>query len=131
MDEVLAFLKKTDTYFLATTEGDQPRVRPFGTINQYNGRLYIQTGKNKDVSKQIAANPKVEICAWQGADWLRVQAVLVDDPSLEAQQDLLNDYPVLQDRYKAGDGNNQVFYLKDVTATFYSFEAEAPRVFKF
>lgn len=133
MDEVLEFLKKTQTYFLATVEGDQPRVRPFGTINKYNDKLYIQTGKIKDVSKQIAANPLVEICAWAGADWVRIAATLVDDESIEAQQSLLDDYPVLE-MYKAGDGNNQVFYLKDVTASFFSFGSEppaTPRVVKF
>lgn len=133
MDEVLEFLKKTKTYFLATTDGDQPRVRPFGTIHKFEDKLYIQTGKVKDVSKQIAANPKVEICAWSGGDWVRIQATLVDDERIEAQQSLLDAYPELV-MYKAGDGNNQVFYLKDATASFFSFGAEppgAPRIVEF
>ncbi|MDR1089385.1 MAG: pyridoxamine 5'-phosphate oxidase family protein [Coriobacteriales bacterium] len=134
MDEVLEFLKETKTYFLATVEGDQPHVRPFGTIHRYNGRLYIQTGRSKEVSHQIAVNPQVEICAWAGADWVRIKATLVDDESMEAQQSLLDDYPELQPMYKAGDGNNQVLYLKDATASFYSFGSEppaAPRVVTF
>ncbi len=134
MDEVLDFLKKTQTYFLATVEGDQPRVRPFGTIHKYEDKLYIQTGKSKDVSAQIAANPRVEICAWQGGDWLRIAATLVDDPSVEAQKSLLDEYPQLQAMYQPGDGNNQVLYLKDATASFYSFGSEppaAPRVVTF
>ncbi|MDR1359126.1 MAG: pyridoxamine 5'-phosphate oxidase family protein [Coriobacteriales bacterium] len=134
MDEVLEFLKETKTYFLATVEGDQPHVRPFGTIHKYQNKLYIQTGRSKEVSRQIAANPQVEICAWAGADWVRVKATLVDDESLEAQQSLLDDYPELAGMYKAGDGNNQVLYLKDATASFYSFGSEppaAPRVVVF
>ena len=134
MDEVLEFLKKTDTYFLATVDGDQPHVRPFGTIYKFNDRLYIQTGKKKDVAKQIAANPKVEICAWAGEDWLRVRATLVNDESIEAQQSLLDEYPSLQEMYQAGDGNNEVLYLTDATASFYSFGSEppmAPRIVTF
>lgn len=134
MDEVLEFLKKTKTYFLATCEDKQPRVRPFGTIHKFEGKLYIQTGKSKDVSQQIAHNPKVEICAWLGADWVRIEATLVDDERVEAQESLLNDYPELHGVYQAGDGNNQVLYLKDSTASFYSFDQEppgAPRVLKF
>jgi uncharacterized pyridoxamine 5'-phosphate oxidase family protein len=134
MDEVCAFLKKTGTYFLATIDGDQPRVRPFGTAHIYDGRLYIQTGKSKDVYKQIIANPKVEICAWEGGDWVRIAATLVPDDSVEAQKSLLDDYPQLQSIYQPGDGNNQVLYLQDATASFYSFGAEppaSPRVVRF
>ena len=134
MDEVCEFLKKAETYFLATVEGDQPRVRPFGTANIYDGKLYIQTGKSKDIYKQIVANPKVELCAWQGMDWMRVAATLVCDDSIEAQKSMLADYPQLEGMYQPGDGNNQVLYLKDATASFYSFGSEppaAPRVIKF
>ena len=131
MQTVHDFLKKTGAYYLATLEGDQPRVRPFGTIHLFEGKLYIQTGKVKDVSKQIAANPQVEICAFDGdAAWLRVQATLVEDPRVEAMQSLLDDYPSLQGMYSATDGNCQVFYLQDATATFYTFGGE-PRAIKF
>jgi len=130
MDEVLAYLKKAGAYYLATIDGDQARVRPFGTAHVFDGKLYIQTGKSKDVSKQLAANPKAELCAFDGETWLRVAATLVEDPSVEAQKSLLDDYPQLQANYQPGDGNNQVFYLKDATATFYSFTSE-PRVVKF
>jgi uncharacterized pyridoxamine 5'-phosphate oxidase family protein len=121
MDEVYEFLKKVGAYYLATVEGDQPRVRVFGTIDLFEGRLYIQTGRGKDVSAQIAANPKVELCAFDGERWLRVTATLVDDPRIEAQQHLLDAYPELDGMYKAGDGNSQVLYLKDATATFTTF----------
>lgn len=134
MDEVLEFLKKAETYFLATTEGDQSRVRPFGTIHKYQDKLYIQTGKGKDVSKQIAANPKVEICAWDAPKWVRIEATLVDDESIEAQQSLLDAYPALQGMYAAGDGNTQVLYLKDAVASFFALDAEPsvpPRVVTF
>lgn len=122
------FIKQAGTYYLATVEDDQPRVRPFGTINLFEGKLYIQTGKVKDVSKQIAINPKIELCAFQNGDWVRVTAILVDDERIEAQESLLADYPSLQNLYAAGDGNNQVLYLKDVTATFSSFTKEQETV---
>ena len=131
MQEVHDFLKACKTYYIATVEGDQPRVRPFGTIHMFEGKLYIQTGKSKDASKQMAANPKIEICAFNGTgEWIRVQAVAVEDDRAEAQESMLDAYPMLRDRYKVGDGNTQVLYLKDATATIASFSAP-PRVFKF
>lgn len=130
MQEVYEFLKKCNTYYLATEEGDQPRVRPFGTVNIFEGKLYIQTGKVKNVAKQIALNPKVEICAFNGAEWIRIAATLVEDDRLEAQQSMLDAYPTLQGRYKAGDGNTQVYYLKEAEAVFSAF-ANAPRTVKF
>ena len=130
MQEIYDFLKKCGTYYLATVEGNQPRVRPFGTIDLFDGRLTIQTGKVKDVSKQIQQNPKVEICAFDGDRWLRVAAIAVEDPRLEAQEHMLAAYPSLQSMYKAGDGNTQIFALKKGTATFSSF-TEAPRTITF
>jgi len=130
MKEVYDFLKKCNTYYLATVEGDQPRVRPFGTINLYDGKLYIQTGKVKDVSKQIGANPKVELCAFDGEKWLRIAATLVNDDSIEAKKDMLENYPNLKAMYDAEDDNTQVLWLKDAVATFSSFTA-APKVVKF
>jgi uncharacterized pyridoxamine 5'-phosphate oxidase family protein len=123
MQEVYDFLKKCGTYYLATADGDQPRVRPFGTYHIYDGKLYIQTGKSKDVSKQMTANPKVEICAHdsENGTWIRIAATAVEDPRIEAIQSLLDAYPVLKGRYSADDGNTQVLYLKDATATFESF----------
>jgi len=130
MQEVYDFLKKCNTYYIATVEDNQPRVRPFGTVDIFEGKLYIQTGKVKNVSKQIGANPKVEICAFDGAKWIRVQAVAVEDDRIEAKQHMLDAYPSLQGMYKADDNNTQVLYLKDVTATISSFTEEA-RVIKF
>lgn len=130
MQEVYEFLKKAGTYYLATVEGDQPRVRPFGTANIFEGKLYIQTGKIKPCSKQMAANPKVEICAFTGGQWLRIAAKAIDDDRLEAKQAMLDAYPGLQGQYKADDGNTQVLYLADATATFSSFGG-ADRVVKF
>ncbi|EHQ89637.1 pyridoxamine 5'-phosphate oxidase family protein [Desulfosporosinus youngiae] len=130
MQEVFDFLKKCQTYYLATVDGDQPRVRPFGTVNIFEGKLYIQTGKAKDVSKQMLANPKIEICAFNGQEWIRVQAVAMEDDRVEAKQSMLDNYPSLQDRYSASDDNTQVLYLKDATATIASFTAE-PRTIKF
>ena len=121
MQEVYEFLKAAETYYLATVEGDQPRVRPFGTVHIFEGRLYIQTGRVKPVSKQIAANPKVEICAMKGGEWIRVAATLVEDDRVEARQSMLDAYPSLQAMYKADDGNTQVFYLRDAVATISAF----------
>ena len=130
IEKVCEFLKQSGTYYLATVEGDQPRVRPFGTAHLFEGKLYIQTGKSKDVSKQIAANPKAEICAFHKGVWLRVAATLVNDDRLEAKRDLLEDYPALQKMYSAEDDNTQVLYLQDATATFSSFTA-APETIRF
>lgn len=130
MERVAKFLKDAETYYLATVEGDQPRVRPFGTVNIFDGKLYIQTGKVKDVSKQIHANPKVELCAFKDGQWVRVAGELVEDERIEAKQAMLDAYPSLQGMYKADDGNTEVFYFKDAVATFSSFTA-APEVVKF
>ena len=130
MQRVADFLRNAGTYYLATVEGDQPRVRPFGTAHVFEGKLYIQTGKVKDVSKQIHANPKVEVCAFKDGKWLRVAGELVEDDRIEARQSMLDAYPSLQKMYKADDGNTEVFYFKDATATFSSFTDE-PEVVKF
>ena len=130
MQEVYEFLKKCNTYYLATVEGDQPRVRPFGTIDIFEDKLYIQTGKIKDVSKQIAANPKVELCAFGEGTWVRVAGTLVRDDRVEAKQHMLDNYPSLQQMYSATDDNTEVLYFKDATATFSSFTA-APKVVTF
>ena len=123
MKRVYDFLKAADTYYLATVEGDQPSVRPFGTVNIYEGKLYIQTGKVKPVSKQIAANPKVEICAYKDGSWLRVAGELVEDDRVEARKAMLDAYPNLRSMYDENDGNTQVLYFKDAVATFSSFTA--------
>ena len=130
MERVLKFLKEAGTYYLATTDGDQPRVRPFGTAVMFEGRIYIQTGKSKDVSKQLKANPKFEICAFKDGDWIRIAGTLVEDDRREARQAVLDDYPELQSMYSADDGNTQAFYIKDATATISSF-TKAPEIIKF
>ncbi len=130
MQEVYDFLKKCGIYYLATVEGDQPRVRPFGTADIFEGRLYIQTGKVKEVSKQIQANPKVEICAFADGKWLRVAGTLVRDDRVEAKRHMLDSHPSLKAMYSAEDDNTEVLYFKDATATFSSF-TEAPRTIKF
>lgn len=130
MKEVYDFLKKSETYYLATVEGSQPRVRPFGTVDIFEDKLYIQTGKVKEVSKQIAANPKVEICAMSEGKWIRIEAVLVSDDRIEAKKHMLDAYPSLKERYSAEDANTQVLYLKNATAVISSFSGD-PRVIKF
>ncbi len=124
MQRVYDFLKKANVYYLATMDGDQPRIRPFGTIDLFEGKLYIQTGKVKPVSKQMQANPKVEICAMNGGEWIRIEASVVRDDRVEAKQHMLDQYPSLQATYSAQDDNTEVLYLKDATASLCSFESE-------
>ena len=130
MDKVLKFLKDAEIYYLATVEGDQPKVRPFGTAHVFEGKLYIQTGKVKDVSKQLHQNPKAEICAFKNGEWLRVSGKLIEDDRNEARQSMLDAYPSLQKMYKADDGNTEVFYFENATAIFSSFTHE-PQIIKF
>lgn len=130
MERVYNFLKEAGTYFLATVDKDQPRVRPFGTVNIFEGKLYIQTGKVKDVSKQIHANPKVEISAFKDGTWIRVAGELEADERREAKQSMLDAYPELSGMYSADDDNTEVLYLKNATATFSSFTS-APEVVEF
>ncbi len=130
IDKVYYFLEDAKTYFLATVDGSKPRVRPFGTILLYDGKLYIQTGKSKDVSKQIAANPFVEICTFMNGTWLRISAELVNDDSRDVKAAMLDKMPELKAMYSADDDNTQVLYLKDATATFCSFTSE-PEVITF
>jgi uncharacterized pyridoxamine 5'-phosphate oxidase family protein len=130
--EVYDFLKGCANYYLATVEGNQPRVRPFGSLAIFEGRLYFQTGKVKDVSKQMSANPKIEICAYDGkGNWVRVQAVAVEDERREAKQFLLDAHPELKGMYSADDGNTQVLYLRNAVARFHSFSGGEPKVVEF
>lgn len=124
MEEVYEFLKNCGTYYLATVEGDQPRVRPFGTVDLFEDKLYIQTGLKKEVAKQMLANPKIEISAMYKGKWIRLAAQAVLDERVEAQAHLLVNYPSLEKMYQAGDGNTAVFYLKDAVADICSFTEE-------
>lgn len=130
MERVCNFLKEAGVYYLATVEGDQPRVRPFGTAHIFEGKLYIQTGKIKPTSRQLAANPKVEISAFHNGTWIRLSGVLVEDDRVEAKKSMLDAYPNLRGMYDENDGNTQVLYFKNATATFCSFTA-APETVTF
>jgi uncharacterized pyridoxamine 5'-phosphate oxidase family protein len=130
LEKVAEFLKVAGTYYLATVDGDQPRVRPFGTAHIFEGKLYIQTGKSKDVSKQLHANPKAEICAFKDGVWLRVAGELIEDDRREARASMLDAYPELRNMYSEDDGNTEAFYIQNATATFSSFTA-APEVINF
>ena len=121
MEEVYAFLKACGTYYLATMDGNQPRVRPFGTVDLYNGQLTIQTGRKKDVAQQMLTNPQVELCAFDGQRWLRLAAKAVEIPEVAAQEHMLDAYPNLRSMYAPGDGNTMIFALAEATATFSSF----------
>lgn len=129
MEEVLNFLRECGTYYLATVEWDQPRVRPFGTVNIFEGKLYIQTGKSKNVSRQIQVNPKVELCWFYDGEWIRVSWELVRDERVEAKKSMLDRYPELRGMYDENDHNTEVLYFQNATATIYSFTAE-PREIK-
>ena len=130
MQEVYDFLKECGTYYLATVDGDQPRVRPFGTVLLFEGKLYIQTGKVKDVSKQLHANPKAEICAFANGQWIRVAGELIADERREAKKAMLDAYPQLRGMYNEDDGNTEVFYFKNATASFSSF-THGPETYTF
>ena len=130
-EEAYKFLKQCKTYYLATCEGDQPRVRPFGTVDLFEGKLYFQTGARKAVSAQLNANPRLEICAFApNGEWIRVAAEAVLDPRIEAQKHLLAAYPELAGMYQPGDGNTEVYYLKNASVTIASFTAP-PKTYSF
>ena len=128
MEEVYEFLKKCGVYYLATVDGDQPHVRPFGTIDLFEGKLYIQTGKVKPVSAQMHANAKVEISGMADGKWIRLMAEAVEDDNVAAQEHMLAAYPSLQNSYKPGDGNTEVFYLKNAVAQICSFAEPAKEI---
>ena len=130
IEKVYGFLTEAQTFYLATVEGTKPRVRPFGAVLLQDGKLYLVTGKVKDVSRQISANPFVEICACMNGSWLRIAAELVDDESHDVKVAMLEKFPSLKGMYSADDDNMQMLYLKDATATFSSFTA-APEVISF
>ena len=130
MHEVYEFLKDAGTYYLATMDGDQPRVRPFGTIDLYDGGLYIQTGKVKDVANQLKVNPRVEISAMLDGRWIRLSAEAYLDDNIEAQVHMLDNYPSLKAMYTPGDGNTEVYYLCNASAAICSFTDE-PEVYQF
>ena len=130
MNRVYEFLKKAEVYYLATVENDQPRVRPFGTVNVFEGKLYIQTGKVKPTSRQLAVNNKAEICAFKDGAWIRVACELIEDDRFEAKKSMLDAYPNLRGMYDENDGNTQVFYMQNAVATVSSF-GSAPVVIEF
>ena len=127
MKEVYEFLKECGTYYLATIEGDEPRVRPFGTINIFEDKLYIQTGKIKNVYKQIEKNNNFEICSFKNGEWIRVSGKLINDDRVEAKKAMLDNYPDLRGMYDENDDNTSVLYFKDAKATIYSF-TEEPKI---
>ena len=128
MKSVYEFLKNADVYYLATVEGDQPRVRPFGTVNIFEGRLYIQTGKVKPTSRQLLQNPKAELCAFKDGEWIRVSCELVEDDRYEAKKSMLDAYPSLRGMYDENDSNTEVLYMKNAVAVFSAFGNESATV---
>ena len=130
MKEVYEFLRDSKVFYLATLDNDKPRVRPFGALNIYNDKLYIQTGKVKDVSKQMNINPNVEICSMNNGKWIRIEAKVVSDDNINAKRAMLDNNPELKSMYSAEDSNTEVLYLKDAKATIFSF-TESPKIIEF
>ena len=130
MEEVQEFLKECGVYYLATIDGDKPRVRPFGTAEIFEDHLYIQTGKSKNVSKQIEKNPKVELCGFKDGKWIRVTGKLVRDDRVEAKKNMLDKNPNLRGMYDENDPNTEVLYFKNAVAVISSF-TEAPKTIEF
>ena len=130
MEKVCQFLKDAGVYYLATCEGDQPRVRPFGTAHIFENKLYIQTGKKKPVARQLYTDPKAEICAFKDGKWVRVSGKLIPDDRVEAKKSMLDAYPELRGMYDENDDNTIVFYFEDALAVFSSFGA-APEEVRF
>ncbi len=128
LEKVISFLDNAGTYYIATVEGDQPRVRPFGTALVYNDKLYIQTGKVKDVSKQLNANPKAEICAFKDGTWIRISGELIEDETRTVKTLMLEKMPQLRGMYNEDDGNMQMLYFKNAKVTISSF-TKAPESF--
>ena len=130
MKEVYEFLKESKVFYLATVDNDKPRVRPFGAINIYENKLYLQTGKKKDVFKQIEKNNNVEVCAFDKGKWIRISGKLINDDRIDAKKDMLDNNPELRSMYNENDDNTAVLYFEDVTATIYSF-TDAPKTIEF
>ena len=124
MEEVRNFLKECGVYYLATIENDKPRVRPFGTCEIFEGHLYIETGKKKDVFKQIEKNNNVELCAFKDGKWIRVSGKLVLDDRIEAKKDMLDKNPELRNMYDENDDNTAVLYFENGKAVISSFTEE-------
>jgi uncharacterized pyridoxamine 5'-phosphate oxidase family protein len=130
MENVYEFLKACGSFYLATMDGDQPRVRPFGALDVFENKIYIQTGKEKNVFKQMKINPKIEICGMVDNKWIRIEAMVTEDNRTEARQHMLDANPNLKSMYAADDGNTVVLYLNNATATLSSFKDE-PKVIEF
>ena len=128
MEKVCKFLKDAGIYYLATDDNGQPKIRPFGTAHIFEGKLYIQTGKKKDVSKQLHKNPKAEICAFKDGTWIRLTCELIEDDRVEARKSLLDAYPDLRHMYDENDGNTVVYYFVSGTATFCAFGAPSEEI---
>ena len=130
MKEVFEFLKKCGAFYLATIDGDKPRVRPFGTINIFEDKLYLQTGKSKNVSKQIEKNPNVEVCGFVDGKWIRLEGKLIRDERRVAKKSMLDNNPTLRGMYSEDDDNTEVLYFENAKATISSF-TEAPKTIEF
>ena len=130
MEKALKFLKECGTFYIATVEGDQPRVRPFGAVCAFEGKLYITTNSRKKVYDQMMKNPKVELSGMVGGSWIRLAAEVVRDDRREARKAMLDDNPGLRNLYGEDDGILEVLYLKNASAEICSF-TDAPQRWTF
>ena len=121
MEEVFEFLKECGTYYLATIDSDEPKVRPFGTVDIFENHLYIQTGKSKETFKQLEKNNHAEICAFKDGRWIRVAGKLIVDDRVEAKKHMLDNYPELRNMYDENDSNTAVLYFESARAGIFSF----------
>lgn len=122
MKKTLEFLQESGTFYLATAEGDQPRVRPFGAVFEYEGKLYIATNNTKKCFKQMLENPKVEMCSMnKKGQWIRVTGEVANDDRREVKEFALQAVPSLKSMYSVDDGIFAVLYFTKGTATISSF----------
>lgn len=121
---VYDYLLANAPFFIATVDGNQARVRPFGALNIFEGKMYIVTSHAKRVAKQLAKNSNVELCAVNGTEWVRVAGTLVEDERVEAKKSMLDANPNLRSMYNENDENIAVYYFTNATATFSSYAGD-------
>lgn len=112
--EFVDFFQNAKMFFIATTEEDQPRVRPFGHLVEYHGQFYFNTGKHKNVYQQLMKNPKVEICAFDKGVWYRVAGCAAESDNEEIKQMMMEIDPVVKRNYGQDTSDLAIFGLVNV-----------------
>lgn len=128
MNEVVEYLKSCGTFYLATSEGGQAHVRPFGAVCDFEGKLYFVTNNQKKVYQQMKENEKVEICGMHKGTWIRVEGEVKEDLRREARAAMMDaNTAALSSMYTVDDNLMTVFYFEHGVAAIYSFTSE-PKV---